>query len=543
MLRATFGTSVLNKVFTLTKAKAGAQGVDGKRGSRTFYVQLTGATNTYSDTLATTTASADGGPILNDTVVQYNDSVGFSQTKFWDGDSWAIVNAIVDGNLLVSGTVGASALAANAITADKIRTGTLSADVDITVGSAPGGLPALTLNGAGEVISRGANGDKARFYYGNVEIYKIVPSIGEVVYKALSRSETGVANNNTLVTIPGYFKTQPKVIVSPNSLMLYHTSYANQNQSITCQALNIAETSPGSMVWRFTPVATLNLAANAGSTVVNQASGSQPGAWYSSQYTTPANCSNITPFVALSSNRGNGASQYFYRSVRWRVEYWNGSGWINGAWTTHNLGADTSASVSSNATFTFPFSGTWIYRIYCEAYDTDGSVFGAAAYEYATDTRTHTGTANTADSANSDFGSGTSITTLNMTAYSTPSGWEVYNVAYSYTYGYSVTGSASVSGPGVFQTSGGDFNLTGTYNGSFSTGSWQSFVRLTASQNNSQSRARAIVKTASATISRRRLAANSTTATNNFQFNSYNYTLTSAQVLATGSLNWIALGD
>jgi hypothetical protein len=59
----------------------------------------------------------DGGPILTDTVTQYNNSQNFSQTKFWDGAAWQIVNAVVDGNLLVSGTIGATKIAANAVTA------------------------------------------------------------------------------------------------------------------------------------------------------------------------------------------------------------------------------------------------------------------------------------------------------------------------------------------------------------------------------------------------------------------------------------------
>ena len=51
------------------------------------------------------------------------------------------------------------------------------------------------------------------------------------------------------------------------------------------------------------------------------------------------------------------------------------------------------------------------------------------------------------------------------------------------------------------------------------------------------------ISNAKAVVSSRQLITNTTTANNNFQFNSYAYTLTSAQVLATGSLNWVALGD
>jgi len=44
-------------------------------------------------------------------------------------------------------------------------------------------------------------------------------------------------------------------------------------------------------------------------------------------------------------------------------------------------------------------------------------------------------------------------------------------------------------------------------------------------------------------VRRRQLKANSATAQNSFQLSSYGYALTSAQVLATGSLNWVAIGD
>jgi hypothetical protein len=123
--RATFGATTVDKVFTISKTLAPAP--PAQRGSRTWYVALTGTTATYSDSLATTTAMQDGGPVLTDTVTQYNNSQNFSQTKFWDGAAWQIVNAVVDGNLLVSGTVGATKIAANAVTATAIQAGAVDA--------------------------------------------------------------------------------------------------------------------------------------------------------------------------------------------------------------------------------------------------------------------------------------------------------------------------------------------------------------------------------------------------------------------------------
>jgi hypothetical protein len=122
-IRATFGATTLDKTLTLVKTLSG---LAGARGSMTFYVALTGTTNTYSDTLATTTASINGGPVLNDTVTQYNNSQNFSQTKFWNGDEWVVVNAVVDGNLLVSGTVGASKISVTSLSAISANIGNIT---------------------------------------------------------------------------------------------------------------------------------------------------------------------------------------------------------------------------------------------------------------------------------------------------------------------------------------------------------------------------------------------------------------------------------
>lgn len=154
-LRATFGATTVDKPITISKTKAPAP---AQRGSRTWYVALTGTTATYSDTLATTTASADGGPVLTDVVTQYNNSQNFSQTKFWDGTAWQIVNAVVDGNLLVSGTVGANAIAANAVTANKIQAGAVDATkiTVTTLAAIQASLGTAQIDNAGYLRTNGA---------------------------------------------------------------------------------------------------------------------------------------------------------------------------------------------------------------------------------------------------------------------------------------------------------------------------------------------------------------------------------------------------
>lgn len=115
------------KRFSLSKARAGVAGTpgtpgtngnNGQRGSMTFY--LSGHT-AWVEADATTAASVLGGPILNDVVTEYG--TNFSQTRFWSGSAWVVVAQVIDGNLLVNGTVGANSIAANAITASKMAIG------------------------------------------------------------------------------------------------------------------------------------------------------------------------------------------------------------------------------------------------------------------------------------------------------------------------------------------------------------------------------------------------------------------------------------
>lgn len=458
--------------------------------------------------------------------------------------------ANLDASKITTGFLDADLIQAQSITADKIGAGEIAAAGSITVGGAGASAP-LVLTSSGEVISNGPSGDKARFYSGNVEIYKQVPGVGSVVYKALSRAEFGQADNNTAVTIPGYFKSQPKIIVSPASLQLYSVAYSNQSQSIQCQAINITETSYGSMVWQFLPVATLNLAASTGLTAVNQASGVTSASWTSSQYVTPANATSITASVTLSSNRGTGQSGvFYYRTVRARLEYLSGGSWVAGAWQSVNLGADASASVVVNPSLALPGPGVWTVRVMAEAFDTNGSTFGSVAYETATDTATRTGDAFVSVEAFE-----TATRTLNYTpTYSPPSGWSIVSVSYSYVYSYyaykdSGVGNqdAAISGSGLYirpnygQTLQGN-NTTGTRTQSNNSLTFSVF----ASYDSFFQRggvARLTLHSANATITRRRPAPASTTAANSFAFNSYSYSLSSAQVLATGSLNWVAIGD
>jgi hypothetical protein len=402
----------------------------------------------------------------------------------------------------------------------------------------------------GEVIAEGVGGNRARMWAGNFEVYKNVPSVGVTLYKALSRFEAGVGVNNVALTIPGYFSAQPKIIVSPANIKLYDAGYANQSQSLQCEALSIVETSAGSMVWQFTPRATLSLAANAGQTVLNQTSGTISTGWTSSSYTTEANTVSISPNVTLSSTRGTGvAGNYYLRTVRWKVEYFSGGVWVSGSWTTTNLSAVVSASITTNATFTFPSAGTWVFRIVTEAFDTGGTFTTGTEYETVTDSVSRSGV----QSVTANTSGPTSVTLTYTPTYSLPSGWSYVSSSYTYIYSYSYSvaynTTATISGGGLFITASGPFpsgtsgsasNLSKTYTGGLALSINASATRDAGTNFGTVTFS---VSSLTGTVTRRRPLTNSTTASNSFSFNYYDFSLTAAQVLATGSLNWLAIGE
>lgn len=126
-LRAVYNGVTIDKVYSISKSKQGVDGdpgvgTPGERGSRTFYVALAGTNHVWSNATATSAASVDGGPILNDIVCEYNNSQNYAETRFWNGTTWLVINAVVDGNLIVSGTIGTDALQANSVTAIKMDT-------------------------------------------------------------------------------------------------------------------------------------------------------------------------------------------------------------------------------------------------------------------------------------------------------------------------------------------------------------------------------------------------------------------------------------
>jgi len=108
-----------------TSGKDGSNGTAGQRGSVSVYVNALTATS-WSDATANTyfTNYYGGTKVLNDTLTQYSTSASpnWATTKFWNStnSNWLSVAQVINGNLLVKGTVSAEVLSANSIIASDI---------------------------------------------------------------------------------------------------------------------------------------------------------------------------------------------------------------------------------------------------------------------------------------------------------------------------------------------------------------------------------------------------------------------------------------
>lgn len=115
MVRSNRGTTGAN----------GINGATGQRGSVTAYV--TGQAS-WTDAAANGyfTTNYAGVKVLGDTITEYGS--GFAQTKMWSGSAWSLITQVVDGNLIVNGSVTSLAIAANTITATNMATDAITAN-------------------------------------------------------------------------------------------------------------------------------------------------------------------------------------------------------------------------------------------------------------------------------------------------------------------------------------------------------------------------------------------------------------------------------
>jgi hypothetical protein len=107
--------------------QTGSTGLDAVRSPVSISAS---AYSSWSDATANAVLAAAGygSPINRDMVTLFGPT--FSQTKFWDNtDGWLALDAYIDGNLLVTGTLSAAKITTGQMTADRVYGGTLAGTI------------------------------------------------------------------------------------------------------------------------------------------------------------------------------------------------------------------------------------------------------------------------------------------------------------------------------------------------------------------------------------------------------------------------------
>lgn len=494
----------------------------------------------------------------------------------------------IRGQLVVDGTITGQKIQADTIGANHISVVDLSA-LNANMGVLTAGLiqspdQTFTIDLAQkEIMITGPNGQAGDDYMvlrnGIIEAWKYIAG-QHVLGKALTHIESGTANSNTTVQIPGYFESQPNIQVSSRNVQVYSAANSAQDQTLECKATSITEYATGQ--WQFYAYSALTLAAGSGTQVVNWQNGlTANDTINSTTQTTPANVTDFDVLVGVRSFRGTGtAPNYYYREVDLFLYYRAvGSGvWILGdSFAGFGLPADIEnfygwgLSVSGVAADDYEF---YVKAVYSDKAGSPTFASGSGGYEYDSYT-----TPQVADYASATSPSGGGSTTTNLTvqlaSYTPPSGWSIYDVTYSYKYGYYVfaegwyywpndgVGVARVAGISGLNkevtATGNQFNNyssnslgvagAGNYSStiSFSQASYDRDIfkggyAYASESNAANANAELRIAEGQAQINIRKAVTNSTTPSNDLKIVEFDYETGAATELSGGTLNWMAIG-
>lgn len=417
-------------------------------------------------------------------------------------------------------------------------------------------------------------------------------------FKSLTRTVVGTAENGTETSL-GYFAAPPQVILSPANLQSYNASYTGQSQTFDLAVIDLHQHANGD--WYFTPRARLVLAQAANNTSVGLTGSNQTLDCDNNSdtvsVTTPLQTSEVTINVAMKSvHPDTVAGTYFYRKVKFRARL---SGVAQAYSGYQELGAtlDYVSGMSQSYTITTPGS----YSLLVEGCGTDVGVatFQASAPEYEYTTSVAVTTLNQTDIVEANaVGSSIGVTdtgTINSTVTmpAAPAGYsEQYQIKYetavdvawcgridTYKSGsvnfklhgnnnvhpndlqntlqsagkgtVTYTGSNTTGLPNIKNTLGDNdctvvtdlpdtYTFTKTIDGSATDTSHSMTLSAYAKMGYTQGYLK--VKTVTTTRYWRRLKSQSTTKSTIIRFDSYSYKLAATTILATGTVNYMAIG-
>ena len=144
------------------------------------------------------------------------------------------------------------------------------------------------------------------------------------VYNSVKRVEVGTdVLNNVPLTIPGIWKQQPKIIVSPASIMTYNKNYV-ANQTLECRADDITK---NGLSYSFTPKAFLRLTDGVVGTNISMpatASGGGRNTWYYANSASRNTPNNTTSLTVSGSVQAYSVSYWYRFNDGLPVESWGG---------------------------------------------------------------------------------------------------------------------------------------------------------------------------------------------------------------------------
>ncbi|WP_204245132.1 hypothetical protein, partial [Cloacibacillus sp. An23] len=221
---------------------------------------------------------------------------------------------------------------------------------------------AVTINSeAGVLEIRDPNnlaiGDYVRVDVGDISTYKYLNGAYREM-KSLRKMYCGQnVPNNTVVTLPGYWPSQPNIIVSPCALQSYSTARSDGNQTLNLSASNITwDATTG--VATFKPVATLIIAAGSitlGSSTANSVDTGSGGNVTSGSISASVNLSSLSITIGFygcvcrqgTSNPTGAYHKYTYGRVSYTLyaniggtNYSVGSGYIDNGRSAQFVGSE-----------------------------------------------------------------------------------------------------------------------------------------------------------------------------------------------------------
>jgi Phage-related protein, tail component len=238
----------------------------------------------------------------------------------------------IRGDLIATGSIVGSKIAADAITGDKINSqslielaegGKLFAGSGNFLLDTTGNTTSLKMgpNGAIDSLGNAAVGmDYMNMTGSDITYYRWFNGAHRE-YKSLKRMEQGWAANGEWVTLPGYWVTPPKIQLSPRNLKTFDADNNTRPQSLNMEVTDIEEVSGSPNVYRFMSNARLIIAAgtvdfNVG---LSDATPTDGATAQTAAFLTQPHCSGFTANYKLKANKPYSAGVWHRRIATLRV--------------------------------------------------------------------------------------------------------------------------------------------------------------------------------------------------------------------------------